>query len=150
VTEPQATFSACFGAPFMVLHPSRYAKLLADKIRRHKVKCWLVNTGWSGGPYGGGRRIEIKYTRALLNGVLDGTLNRATYEIDPVFGVQIPMACPAIPSAILRPRDTWDDKDEYDRTARHVATLFRENFRQFEDQAPPEVRAATPQVAVTA
>jgi len=149
VTEPQATFSACFGAPFMVLHPSRYAELLADKIRHHKVNCWLVNTGWTGGPYGIGKRMEIKYTRALLNAALDGALNRATYEIDPTFGVQIPVACPGVPSTILRPRSTWADKEEYDRKAQHVAGLFAENFRQFEDQVSPEVREAGPSARIS-
>ena len=148
VTEPQATFSACFGAPFMVLHPSRYAELLADKIRRHKVNCWLVNTGWTGGPYGVGQRMEIKYTRALLNAALDGTLNRASYEEDPVFGVQVPTACPGVPKGILKPRDTWSVKEEYDRKAKQVATLFAENFRQFEDQVSPEVRSAGPRAKV--
>ncbi|MCX6834518.1 MAG: phosphoenolpyruvate carboxykinase (ATP), partial [candidate division Zixibacteria bacterium] len=148
VTEPQATFSACFGAPFMVLHPSRYAELLADKIRRHKVNCWLVNTGWTGGPYGIGSRMEIKYTRALLNAALDGALNLATYEIDPVFGIQIPVACPGVPSTILRPRNTWADKEEYDRKALAVAALFIENFRQFEDQVSPDVKLAGPRVTV--
>jgi phosphoenolpyruvate carboxykinase (ATP) len=150
VTEPQATFSACFGAPFMVLHPSRYAELLADKIRRHKVNCWLVNTGWTGGPYGVGKRMEIKYTRALLNAALDGTLNRASYEKDPVFGVQVPAACPGVPKNVLKPRDTWSDKEEYDRKAKQVASLFTENFRQFENQVAPEVRAAGPRMTVTA
>ena len=148
VTEPQATFSACFGAPFMVLHPSRYAELLADKIRRHKVNCWLVNTGWTGGSYGVGKRMEIKYTRALLNAALGGALNRASYETDSVFGVQIPEACPGVPAEILKPRNTWTDKDEYDRKARQVAALFIENFRQFEEQVSPEVKAAGPRVEV--
>jgi phosphoenolpyruvate carboxykinase (ATP) len=149
VTEPQATFSACFGAPFMVLHPSRYAELLVDKIRRHKVGCWLVNTGWTGGPYGVGKRMEIEYTRALLNAALDGTLNRASYETDPVFGVQIPVACPGVPAEILKPRNTWANKEEYDRKAQQVAALFVENFRQFEDQVLPDVKAAGPRVEVT-
>lgn len=150
VTEPQATFSACFGAPFMVLHPSRYAELLAEKIRKHQVNCWLVNTGWTGGPYGEGRRMEIKYTRALLNAALDGTLNRAKYEQDPIFGVQVPTSCPGVPEKVLSPRDTWSDKEAYDRKADHVAELFVKNFRQFEDQAPPEVRAAGPKAKATA
>ena len=144
VTEPQATFSACFGAPFMVLHPSRYAELLADKIRRHDVNCWLVNTGWTGGPYGVGQRMEIKYTRALLNAALDGRLKRAQYETDPVFGVEVPASCPGVPEEVLNPRNTWSDKEAYDAKARHLAQLFAENFKQFEDQAPPEVKAAGP------
>ena len=144
ITEPQATFSACFGAPFMVLHPSRYAELLADKIRRHKVNCWLVNTGWSGGPYGVGERMPIKHTRALLNAALDGSLNKVSYEADPIFGVQVPTSCPGVPEEILNPRNTWSDKEAYDQKAAHLAKLFEENFRQFEDDTPEEVKAAGP------
>jgi len=150
VTEPQATFSACFGAPFMVLHPSRYAELLAEKIRKHRVNCWLVNTGWTGGPYGEGRRMEIRYTRALLNAALDGTLNRAQYEQDPIFGVQVPTSCPGVPEKVLSPRNTWSDKEAYDRKADHLAELFVKNFRQFEDHAPPEVKAAGPKARAMA
>jgi len=150
VTEPQATFSACFGAPFMVLHPSRYAELLADKIRRHKVDCWLVNTGWSGGPYGVGERMPIKHTRALLNAALNGLLKKVSYEADPVFGVQVPTSCPGVPEKILRPRNTWTDKEAYDRKAEHLAGLFVGNFRQFEDASPDEVKAAGPRLVATA
>ncbi len=144
ITEPQATFSACFGAPFMVLHPSRYAELLAQKIKEHDVSCWLINTGWSGGPYGVGERMPIKYTRALLNAALDGSLNQAGYEEDPIFGVQVPTSCPGVPENILKPRNTWSDKAAYDSSAEHLARLFVDNFRQFEDQASPEVKAAGP------
>ena len=144
VTEPQATFSACFGAPFMVLHPSRYAELLARRITAHQSTCWLVNTGWTGGPFGVGRRMPIKYTRALLNAALDGSLNRAAFETDPVFGIQVPTSCPGVPSEILRPRTTWGDPEAYDHQAQHLATLFNNNFRDFEDQTPPEVKAAGP------
>lgn len=144
VTEPQATFSACFGAPFMVLHPSRYAELLAQKIKDHKASCWLVNTGWSGGPYGVGSRMKIEYTRALLNAALDGSLNEVEYREDPVFGVQVPTSCPGVPEEILNPRNTWENKQAYDEKASHLAGLFHENFRQFEDQAPQEVKAAGP------
>ncbi len=150
VTEPQATFSACFGAPFMVLHPSRYAELLADKIRKHEVNCWLVNTGWSGGPYGVGKRMAIKYTRALLNAALDGSLNKVSYQTDPVFGVQVPTSCPGVPQEILQPRNTWSDKEAYDKKAQHLATLFVENFRQFEDKAPERVKEAGPRPTVHA
>ncbi|MFQ5500284.1 MAG: phosphoenolpyruvate carboxykinase [Candidatus Zixiibacteriota bacterium] len=150
VTEPQATFSACFGAPFMVLHPSRYAELLADKIRRHNVSCWLVNTGWSGGPYGVGKRMKIEYTRALLNAALDGSLGKASYETDPIFGVEVPTSCPGVPQEVLWPRNTWDDKEAYDRQAMHLAELFEKNFAEYADQAPEEVRLAGPNtVAVT-
>ncbi len=150
VTEPQATFSACFGAPFMVLHPSRYAELLARKIKEHKVDCWLVNTGWSGGPYGIGERMPIKLTRALLNAALDGTLSRGSFVEDPVFGVAVPTSVPGIPNEVLQPRHTWADKEAYDEKAQHLARLFEENFRQFEDGTPSEVRAAGPRATVRA
>lgn len=150
IKEPQATFSACFGAPFMVLHPSRYAELLAQKINEHKVDCWLVNTGWSGGPYGVGERMKISYTRALLNAALDGSLGKGSFEQDSVFGIQVPTTCKGVPAEILKPRHTWADKEAYDKKARELARLFGENFRQFEDQAPPEVRAAGPRKLVTA
>jgi len=150
IKEPQATFSACFGAPFMVLHPSRYAELLSQKIKVHKVDCWLVNTGWSGGPYGVGERMKIKYTRALLNATLDGSLSKGRFEEDPVFGVQVPTACKGVPAEILKPRNTWADKEAYDKKARELARLFGENFRQFEDQTPPEVCSAGPRALVRA
>lgn len=148
ITEPQATFSACFGAPFMVLHPSRYAELLAQKIRKHHAACWLVNTGWTGGPYGVGERMKIKYTRALLNAALDGSLDKATFEQDPVFGVQVPTSCRGVPEKILKPKNTWADPRAYDSKAEHLARLFAENFREFEDQVPGEVKAAGPQASV--
>ncbi|HUV29734.1 MAG TPA: phosphoenolpyruvate carboxykinase (ATP) [Acidobacteriota bacterium] len=144
VTEPQATFSACFGAPFMVLHPTRYAELLSQKIRRHNVPCWLVNTGWSGGPYGVGERMKIGHTRTLLNAALGGALSTVSFDTDPVFGVQVPVACPGIPEEILKPRRTWTDKEAYDRQARHLAELFRNNFKEFESDVPKEVRTAGP------
>lgn len=146
VKEPQATFSACFGAPFMVLHPYRYAELLAKRIAQHSVTCWLVNTGWSGGPYGVGERIPIPYTRALLRAALDGALNESEFEEDPVFGIQVPRSCAGVPSAILRPRNSWSDKQAYDRKARELAQAFHDNFRQFEDHTPAEVRRAGPRV----
>jgi len=150
VKEPQATFSACFGAPFMVLHPSRYAELLAQKINKHKVDCWLVNTGWSGGPYGVGERMKISYTRALLNAALDGNLAKSSFEQDPVFGVQVPMTCEGVPTEILTPKNTWANKEAYDAKAQELARLFGENFRQFEDQMSPEVRMAGPIAMVKA
>jgi phosphoenolpyruvate carboxykinase (ATP) len=144
ITEPQATFSACFGAPFMVLHPSRYAELLAEKIRKHKVDCWLVNTGWSGGPYGTGERMKIKHTRAMLNAALEGRLDGLAYERDPIFGVQIPAECPNVPKEVLNPKNTWQDKEAYDKKAKHLAKLFAENFTEFADQCSDEVAAAGP------
>jgi phosphoenolpyruvate carboxykinase (ATP) len=148
VTEPKATFSACFGAPFMVLHPSRYAELLADKIKKHKVNCWLVNTGWSGGPYGVGKRMAIKHTRALLNAALDGSLNNVSFETDPIFGVKVPTSCPGVPEEILTPKNTWADKGAYDKKAQHLANLFVENFREYEDKTPDNVKAAGPNPTV--
>ncbi len=144
VKEPQATFSACFGAPFMVLHPSRYAELLSQKMKAHKVNCWLVNTGWSGGPYGVGQRMKISHTRALLNAALEGRLDKVTFEEDPVFGVQVPTLCESVPAEILKPRNTWADKEGYDKKAQELAHLFAKNFKQFEDQTPAEVRTAGP------
>ncbi|MBU0984099.1 MAG: phosphoenolpyruvate carboxykinase [candidate division Zixibacteria bacterium] len=148
VTEPQATFSACFGAPFMVLHPTRYAELLASRIREHNVDCWLVNTGWTGGPYGTGKRMSIEHTRTLLNAALDGSLRNVEYRTDPVFGVQVPLTCPGVPAEVLTPRATWDDGEAYDRQAQHLAGLFRDNFRDFEADVSEDVRAAAPRGAV--
>jgi len=144
ITEPQATFSACFGAPFMVLHPYRYAEILAEKIKKHDVTCWLVNTGWSGGPFGVGERMPIKYTRALVNAALEGRLKDKTFEEDPIFGVQVPTSCEGVPSEILKPRQTWQDKDAYDEKARYLAGLFKENFSQFENEVPAELKKAGP------
>ncbi|HOV86441.1 MAG TPA: phosphoenolpyruvate carboxykinase (ATP) [Syntrophobacteraceae bacterium] len=144
VKEPGATFSACFGAPFMVRHPSVYAQMLAKKIRDHKVGCWLVNTGWTGGPYGVGSRMKIELTRALLNAALAGDLNHVPMKPHPVFGVLVPTESPGVPSELLDTRRTWSDPERYDAQARRLAVMFRENFEQFKDQASPEVRAAGP------
>jgi phosphoenolpyruvate carboxykinase (ATP) len=146
VTEPAATFSACFGAPFMALHPTVYADLLGRKIAEHKSACWLVNTGWTGGPYGTGRRISIKHTRAMIRAAFNGELDKAGYEADPVFGVLVPRSCPDVPQEVLRPRDTWQDKAAYDAQARHVAGLFNENFKAFASVASDGVKAAAPVV----
>ncbi len=150
VTEPSATFSACFGAPFMVLHPSRYAELLAKKIREHNVNCWLVNTGWTGGPYGAGHRMSIKHTRALLKAALQGKLDNVEYRTDPVFGFEVPTSCPDVPQEVLNPRNTWDDKDAYDQKANHLAKLFIENFKQFEEGTSDEVMSAAPKPTTAA
>jgi phosphoenolpyruvate carboxykinase (ATP) len=147
VTEPQATFSTCFGAPFMALHPSRYADLLGEKIRLHKVNCWLVNTGWTGGPYGVGQRMQIKYTRALVNAALNGTLDEVATKSDPVFGLAIPEQCPGVPGEILDPRNTWSDKSAYDEKAQQLAAKFISNFKDFEELVSPEIRAAAPRLA---
>ena len=145
VDEPQATFSACFGAAFMVRHPSVYAELLAEKIRAHGSRVWMVNTGWSRGPYGVGSRIRIPYTRAIIDAIHAGTLDDAPTATDPVFGVEVVTECPGVPSEILIPRDTWADPDAYDRKAKELAGLFTSNFKQFEAGASPEIVAAGPQ-----
>ncbi|MCB0075745.1 MAG: phosphoenolpyruvate carboxykinase (ATP), partial [Caldilineaceae bacterium] len=121
VTEPQATFSACFGAPFMPLHPSRYAELLGEKIRAHGARVWLVNTGWTGGPHGVGYRMPIKYTRAMVNAALDGVLDHVATTTDPVFGFAVPTSCPGVPAEVLIPANTWQDKDAYNAQARKLA-----------------------------
>jgi phosphoenolpyruvate carboxykinase (ATP) len=144
VTEPQATFSTCFGAPFMVLHPGTYADLLGKKIQEHKADCWLVNTGWSGGPYGVGRRMRISYTRAMIRAILTGTLAGVETRPDPVFGVGVPLACPGVPAEVLQPRNTWKDAEAYDQKARDLARRFNDNFRKYEAGVSGEVRAAAP------
>jgi phosphoenolpyruvate carboxykinase (ATP) len=144
--EPTITFSACFGAPFMMLHPSRYAELLRGKIERYGVKCWLVNTGWVGGAFGVGNRISIKYTRALLNAALSGKLDNVKFKTDPVFGFEMPMECPDVPAEVLDPSSSWSDSGEYDRKYKQLAQRFAENFKKFEDEASQEVIAAGPKV----
>jgi len=144
VTEPKATFSTCFGAPFMVWDPNVYAKLLGERIARHKAKVWLVNTGWTGGPHGVGTRMKLAHTRAMVNAVLAGALDRVQYEHDAVFNLDVPTSCPDVSPDVLRPRKTWKDGAAYDLQARKLATMFVENFRQFEATATPEVRAAGP------
>ncbi|MFW6084146.1 MAG: phosphoenolpyruvate carboxykinase (ATP), partial [Gemmatimonadota bacterium] len=142
--EPVATFSACFGAPFMPLHPSIYADLLGEKIEKHDVDCWLVNTGWSGGPFGVGSRMRIAYTRAMVTAALDGSLAEVDTRRDPVFGLHVPTSCPGVPPDVLDPRGTWDDADAYDRAAAELARRFRENFAAFEDEVADNVLAAGP------
>jgi len=145
--EPQATFSTCFGGPFMPRHPSVYAKLLGEKIARHDVNCWLVNTGWTGGAYGTGHRMPIAHTRALVNAALDGTLAGADMEKDPFFGLAIPTACTNVPGDILNPRNTWQDKDAYDAQAAHLVNLFIENFEQFAEYVDDNVMSSAPKRA---
>jgi phosphoenolpyruvate carboxykinase (ATP) len=152
VTEPEATFSTCFGAPFMPRHPSVYGNLLKERIARGGVSCWLVNTGWTGGKYGTGNRMPIKATRALLNAALDGSLNEAEFRRDPNFGFEVPVSVPAldalgIDQAILDPRSTWADGEEYDRTAAKLVQLFVDNFEQFAEHVDEGVRQAAPQAA---
>ncbi len=144
--EPAITFSACFGGPFMVHHPSKYAELLKRKIERYGVKCWLVNTGWVGGPYGVGKRISIRHTRALLNAALNGKLDDVNYAKDPIFGFEVPMECPDVPDEVLSPSSSWGDQKEYDRRYKDLAMRFKENFAKFADNTPSEVVEAGPRV----
>ncbi|MBT3306453.1 MAG: phosphoenolpyruvate carboxykinase (ATP), partial [Alphaproteobacteria bacterium] len=140
--EPQATFSTCFGAPFMPRNPTVYAKLLGEKMATQGASCWLVNTGWSGGGFGVGERMKIQHTRALVNAALDGVLENASFSEDPNFGVLVPDACPDVPSEVLNPRNTWKDKDAYDAQATHLTRLFEDNFKQFEADVTDSVKAA--------
>jgi len=146
VTEPEATFSACFGAPFLVLHPMRYAEMLAQRIRTHDVNAWLVNTGWVGGPCGVGQRMGLAHTRAIIDAIHDGSLADSQTITDPVFGLAIPKRCPGVPDELLIPERTWSDPAAYRAGAEQLAAMFRENFAQFADQAGPEVAAAGPAV----
>jgi len=141
VTEPTATFSTCFGAPFMVHHPTVYAHLLGDRIAHHKASCWLINTGWSGGPYGVGKRMAIGHTRAMVNAAIDGTLANAEFEVEPFFGLAIPRSVPGVPSGVLDPRNAWSDRAAYDLQAKKLAGLFAENFERFAAHVSPAVRA---------
>ena len=142
--EPELTFSSCFGAPFMVHHPSVYAGLLKLKMLKHGATCWLVNTGWVGGPYGIGKRISIKYTRALLNAAMDGKLDKVEYKKDPVFGFAVPQSCDEVPPQVLNPAEAWADKKAYMQRYKELASRYIENFKKFEAGTPAEVRAAGP------
>jgi len=144
VTEPTATFSTCFGSPFLPLPPQRYATMLGERITRHKARVWLVNTGWTGGPYGTGHRMKIAYTRAMIGAALAGALDAVAYERHPVFNVDVPTSCPGVPNDVLKPRSTWSDGSAYDAQAAKLAQLFAENFKAFEAGVSPEVRAAGP------
>ena len=146
VTEPQGTFSACYGAPFMPLHPMEYATMLGEKMRKHNTKVWLVNTGLVGGPYGIGDRIKLKYTRALIKAALNGQLENQPMATMPMFGFQIPMEAPGVPSEILNPRKQWEDKDAYDHKLTYIAEAFERNFAQFADRASEKVLAASPKI----
>jgi phosphoenolpyruvate carboxykinase (ATP) len=146
VTEPKATFSTCFGAPFLPLAPSRYARMLGEKIARHNARVWLVNTGWTSGPYGVGKRMKISYTRAMIRAALSGALDRVAYEKDPIFNLEVPVSCPDVPSEVLKPRNTWANGADYDAQARKLAAMFVENFKTFEHGVTAEVLAAGPNV----
>jgi phosphoenolpyruvate carboxykinase (ATP) len=145
--EPQPTFSTCFGAPFMPRHPTEYGNLLRDLIAKHKVDCWLVNTGWTGGAFGTGSRMPIKVTRALLSAALDGTLKTVQMRKDDQFGFDVPVEVPGVDTRILNPRETWADKAAYDKQATKLVQMFRDNFRKFEAHVGADVKAAAPKLA---
>ncbi len=146
-SEPQATFSTCFGAPFLPLRPSVYANLLGEKLRQHKARVWLVNTGWTGGPFGVGKRMHLPYTRAMVSAAITGKLDGAKFQADPRFGVEIPVACPDVPSEILIPSATWKSKADYEAKANDLAGSFQKNFASFPDAAEA-VREAGPKLEV--
>jgi phosphoenolpyruvate carboxykinase (ATP) len=146
VTEPTATFSACFGAAFMVWHPTKYAELLAEKLRRHGSQAWLVNTGWSGGSYGTGQRMKLQYTRAIVDAIHSGALADAPTVTDPLFGLVMPKQCPGVPERMLQPRLSWSSERAYEATAAKLAQMFRANFEQFAEAASDATCAAGPQV----
>jgi phosphoenolpyruvate carboxykinase (ATP) len=146
VTEPTATFSACFGAPFMPLHPTRYAEMLGDRMEEHDVRIWLVNTGWSGGGYGVGQRMKLKYTRAMISAAMRGELDEADYVTDDTFGLKFPSHCPDVPNGLMNPRDAWQDADAYESAATHLVGLFTKNFKSFEAMASHAILEAAPTV----
>lgn len=142
--EPTAIFSTCFGAPFMSLHPSVYADMLGERIAKHNVSCWLVNTGWTGGPYGVGQRIEIKYTRAMIKAILEGQLDKVETQENPVFGIHVPLKVKGVPDEILQPRSTWKNPEAYDEKARELANQFVENFKEYESNVDKKILDASP------
>jgi len=144
VTEPKAVFSACFGAPFLPLKASAYARLLGEKIAAHKAHVWLVNTGWTGGPYGVGSRMRIAHTRAMISAALAGQLDQVPYRRDSIFNLDVPTTCPGVPDGVLDPRSTWPQPDKYDEQARQLAAMFRENFKAFAGDVGPAVMGAGP------
>ncbi|MBL0056059.1 MAG: phosphoenolpyruvate carboxykinase (ATP) [Chitinophagaceae bacterium] len=146
VTEPKSTFSACFGAPFLPLHPGQYAEMLGKKINETKVNVWMVNTGWSGGAYGVGSRMKLPFTRAMITAALEGNLNDVEFEPHPIFGMMMPTSCPGVPSEILNPRNTWADKEAYDKQAINLAQQFIKNFEKYASGANEEILAAAPRI----
>ncbi len=146
VSEPQATFSACFGAAFMMWHPNKYAELLAEKIKKHNVNAWLVNTGWTGGAHGVGSRIKLRYTRAIIDAINNNDFDQVETTIDPAFGFEIPLSCPNVPAEILIPKNTWEDKAGYDQVKEKLVKLFQDNFKQFEASVNAEITAAGPKI----
>jgi len=150
ITEPVTAFSACFGAPFMPLHPTKYAEMLSEKMTKSGVNVWLVNTGWSGGPYGVGSRMKLKYTRAMITAALNGELDDVSYDEHEIFGLNMPNSCPNVPDEILNPKNTWEDKEAYDRTANELAHKFNKNFEQFSDYANQEIMSGAPKATQNA
>ncbi|NEM98870.1 phosphoenolpyruvate carboxykinase (ATP) [Pontibacter burrus] len=148
ITEPQTTFSACFGAAFLPLHPTKYAEMLGKKMEENNVNVWLVNTGWTGGPYGVGSRMKLPYTRAMITAALNGELNDVSFTKHPIFGVEMPDSCPNVPAEILNPRNTWANKEEYDAKASDLASKFVKNFSKYAEYANDDILAGAPQVAV--
>ena len=146
IKEPKPTFSACFGAPFMPLHPAVYAEMLGKKIKEHNVNVWMVNTGWTGGGYGVGSRMKLEYTRAMITAALEGKLDRVHYRPHAVFGMMIPEECPGVPSQILNAESTWKDKDAYTKTASRLARYFIENFEKYKEKVSDEIMAAAPNI----
>lgn len=144
VTEPKATFSACFGAPFLPLHPGKYAAMLGEKMRAHDVNVWMINTGWSGGPYGVGQRMKLSYTRAMITAALEGQLNDVEYVAHRTFGMMMPKSCPNVPSELLSPRYAWSNEDEYDIKAKELAAMFIKNFEKYAAGVNEEILAAAP------
>jgi phosphoenolpyruvate carboxykinase (ATP) len=150
VAGVEATFSTCFGAPFMSRHPSVYGNLLRALIAEHGADCWLVNTGWTGGKFGVGQRMPLKFTRALLDAALSGALKGASFRRDPLFGFEVPTSVEGVPPHLLGPRRTWSDKLAYDQSARHLVGMFAENFRRFQDAVEAEILAAGPMLHAAA
>jgi len=150
VTEPQTAFSACFGAPFLPLHPTKYAEMLGNKMNENDVNVWLINTGWSGGEYGTGERIKLKYTRAMITAALTGQLDNVEYNTHEVFGLSMPTTCPNVPDEMLSPKNTWEDKNAYNKKALSLAEQFVNNFKKFESAASEEIMAAAPKTKVEA
>ncbi len=149
ITEPQSTFSACFGQAFLPLHPTKYAELLGAKLNANKdINVWLVNTGWSGGGYGVGHRMKLSHTRAMLTAALNGELDSVEYTRHPVFGMMMPDTCPNVPQEILHPRNTWEDKSAYDQTANQLAEKFNENFTKFENASSDAIKNAAPKAVM--
>jgi phosphoenolpyruvate carboxykinase (ATP) len=144
VTEPKSTFSACFGAPFLPLHPGKYAEMLGDKMKKHRVNVWMINTGWSGGPYGIGHRMKLSYTRAMITAALEGKLDTVNYEAHPVFGMMMPLSCSGVPPEILNPRSTWADTAAYDAKSKDLATQFIQNFEKYASGVSEEILQAAP------